>query len=180
MRGFLRKCQPPECQRLPGGHERQGATRAQCQAKKTGKIEEMVANATKCTGKGIKNSAIIHIMWREVRARCSIVRLAKRRESFGEQSLADLANLPLTGRGPLCLMEPNAFCATKIKVGPCRRTQKGSVLPSCIGTTDNVDSRYSEYSAVRQFPLRQKLRGTRLAPWTYQPGSKLVPKRTRY
>ena len=29
-------------------------------------------------------------------------------------------------------------------------------------------------------PLCQKLRGTRLAPWTHQPGSKLVPKRTKY
>ena len=34
---------------------------------------------------------------REIRAHCSIVRLAKRREGLGVQSLADLANLPLTG-----------------------------------------------------------------------------------
>ena len=54
--------------------------------------------------KGRKNSAVLHTMWRqkamvprEVRAHCSIVRLAKRREGLGVQSLADLANLPLTG-----------------------------------------------------------------------------------
>ena len=40
---------------------------------------------------------------REVRAHCSIVRLAKRHEGFGEQSLADLANLPLTGGGAFVL-----------------------------------------------------------------------------
>ena len=40
---------------------------------------------------------------REVRAHCSIVRLAKPHEGFGEQSLADLANLPLTGGGAFVL-----------------------------------------------------------------------------
>ena len=34
----------------------------------------------------------------EARVRCSIARLAKRREGLGVQSLADLANLPLAGR----------------------------------------------------------------------------------
>ena len=93
--------------------------KAQCQAKKTGKTEERVANATKGTGKGSKNSASLHTMWRskamvprEVRAHCSIVRVAKRREGLGEQSLA----------------ETNVF-TTNIKFKPCRRTQKGSVLP---------------------------------------------------
>ena len=64
----------------------------------------------------------------EVRAHCSIVRLAKLRESFGEQSLADLANLALTGRGAFVLEGANA-CTTKIKVGQCRRTQKKSRPP---------------------------------------------------
>ena len=40
--------------------------RAQCQAKKTGKIEETVASATKCTGKRKKkNNAVLHTMWRQ-------------------------------------------------------------------------------------------------------------------
>ena len=75
--------------------------RAQCQAKKTGKIEEKVANAqekevktvpsfTSCGGK----KAMVPM---GVRGRCSIVRLAKLREGLGVQSLADLATLPLTG-----------------------------------------------------------------------------------
>ena len=46
---------------------------------------------------------------KKAKANCSIVRLAKRRDGFGERSLADLANLPHTGRRPPCLMEPNAF-----------------------------------------------------------------------
>ena len=34
---------------------------------------------------------------KDVRAHCSIIRLAEQRENFGEQSLADFTNLPLTG-----------------------------------------------------------------------------------
>ena len=86
-------------------HRKAGARRAQCQAKKTGKIEEKVRKCNRAHRKEEeKNSAVLQTMWmqkamvpREVRAHCSIVRLEKRREGLGEQSLADLTNLPLTG-----------------------------------------------------------------------------------
>ena len=49
---------------------------------------------------------------------CSIVRLAKRREGLGVQSLADLANLPLTGCRAFVLKDARAF-TTNLKVVPC-------------------------------------------------------------
>ena len=64
--------------------------------------------ATVRTGKRNKNNVVLHTKWRlkamvprEARAHCSIVRLAKRREGIGVESLADLANQPHAGRrGP--------------------------------------------------------------------------------
>ena len=51
-------------------------------------------------------------MWRlprKVRAHCSIVRLAKRREGRGVQSLAEDSNLPLTGCGAFVLDKTDRF-----------------------------------------------------------------------
>ena len=62
---------------------------------------------------------------REVRTQCSTERTEKRRESLGVQSLANLANLPLTGRGPFVLDGAKRFYVNKSFVGSCRRTQKG-------------------------------------------------------
>ena len=56
-----------------------------------------------------------------VRAHCSIVRLAKRRESLGVQSLADLTISRLLVVGPSCLTEPSTF-TTKLKVVPSLST----------------------------------------------------------
>ena len=102
-----------------------GARRRSARPKKTGKIEKKVAKATVGTGKGNKHSAVHHTLWKlkamvpkKARVHCSIVRLAKRREGLGVQSLGDLSNLLLTG----CLTEPNAF-TTNLKVGPCSGTQ---------------------------------------------------------
>ena len=74
--------------------------RAQCQAKKTGKNEEKIANATKCTEGGSKNSALNRNVWRPkamvprmIRTHCSIVRMARRREGLGVECFADLAIL---------------------------------------------------------------------------------------
>ena len=41
------------------------------------------------------------VLW-ELRAHCSIVRLAQRREGLGEQSLADFAILPHAVSGSSC------------------------------------------------------------------------------
>ena len=91
--GFLRKCQPPACQRFPGGNERQerkGAVPGQEDGKDRGEGREPSAQE-----KEVKNSAILHNMWRqkamvlgEARVHCSIVCLAKRSEGLGVQSLA--------------------------------------------------------------------------------------------
>ena len=102
-RGFLPMCQPPAWQKKSRWQHKTGARRAQCQAKKTEKIKK-VAKATKCLGKGSKNSAVLDTKWRqeamvprEGRAHCSIVSLAKRREGLGGKSLADNPNLQLSG-----------------------------------------------------------------------------------
>ena len=65
--------------------------------------------------------------------------MAKRREGFVVQSLAELDCRILVERPP-CLTKPNAF-TTKVKVGPCRRMPQGSVLQGSIGTMENVDTR---------------------------------------
>ena len=128
---------------------------------------------------------------REFRAHCSIVRLAKRRKGFGEQSLADFA--------PPCrfLVEDGTehFCKKK-KVGPCRKTQRDrssraasdqrkmwthggvAMVPKKITPLILEITKYSEYSAARQF-LCQKLRGTKLVPWTHHPECKLVTYKTK-
>ena len=89
--------------------------------------------------------------------------------------MPDLANLPLAGRGSFVLGRSQALLRPKsIKVRPCRRTQKGLGLPSCIGTTDNGGhmnnamvpkkkiarlnrelSKYSEYSAAQNSSARK-------------------------
>ena len=73
----------------------------------------------------------------EGRAHCSIVRLAKRREGFGEQSLADLANLPPTGRGAFVLDGGKRF----YDKNQCRAVQKdakGISLPELHVDTKKV------------------------------------------
>ena len=69
-------------------------------------------------------------------AHCSIVRLAKRSEGLGVQSLADHSNLPLTGCRAFVLHGTKRFHDK-----PQGRTvprDAGSVLTSCDGTTENV------------------------------------------
>ena len=102
-RGFLRKCQPPAWQRFPSGSERQEREGRNARPKR--RERSRIANATKHTSKEKKKKQCIppHQVEakgngaRKVRAHCSIVRLAKRREGLGAQSLADHSNLLLAG-----------------------------------------------------------------------------------
>ena len=84
-RSFLHKCQPPACQRLLGGNERQerkGAGQeddkhrediregAQCQAKKTGTSRRKSRRQPWALEKGSENSVVVHTMWRQKRQWC--------------------------------------------------------------------------------------------------------------
>ena len=98
------------------------ARRAQCQAKKMGKIEEKVAHVTKHTSKKKKKKKQCipphhveakSIVPRKVKAHCFLVRLAKRREGLGAQSLADHSNLAFVIDGTKRLQD----------VGPQGRTE---------------------------------------------------------
>ena len=129
---FLRECQTSSMSKVSRWQRRTGAKGRSARPRRRERSKRRSRMQPSAQGKRSKNSAILHIMWRskamvprEVRAHCSIVRLAKRREGFGEQSLADVANLPLTGRGAFVLDGAKRFLRSFC-------TQKGSVLPSCI------------------------------------------------
>ena len=107
-RGFLRKCQPPARQRFPGGSERQEREGRNARPKRLERSR--TTSQMQPSAQERRNSAVLHTMWRqkamvpkEVRVHCSVVRLAKRCEGLGVQSLADLTNLPLTGCGAFVL-----------------------------------------------------------------------------
>ena len=104
--------------------------RAHCQAKKTGNIEEKVANATKCTGKERKTvppftSCGGKKKWCPGRSEHIAKSYAWQNDMKASMNkplqISPICRLLVEVRS--CLTEPNAF-TTKIKVGPCRRTQK--------------------------------------------------------
>ena len=106
MRGFLRQCQPPAWQRFPGGVERQEreGRSARPRRRERSRTRSRECNHAHRKEEEKGNTASLHSTWRhkamvpgKVRAHCSIVRLAKGRESLGVQSLADHSNLPLIG-----------------------------------------------------------------------------------
>ena len=101
-RCFLRKCQPPACQRFPGGIERQEGKGAMSGQEDWNHRED--GPESNCGHGRSKNRAVLYNVWRQkarvprkVRAHCSIARLAKRREGLGVQRLADLDHLPHAG-----------------------------------------------------------------------------------
>ena len=61
-----------------------------------------------------------------------------------------------------------------------RTCEGAATIPKKVKRQNLGTLKYSDNSAVRQFTFAKKLSGTRLASWTHQPGTKLVPKRTKY
>ena len=82
-RGFLRKCQPPTWQRFPCGTERQEREGRSAMPKRRERSRIRSQIQPSAQERVRKNSAVLHTLWRqkamvpkEVRAHCSVVRLA--------------------------------------------------------------------------------------------------------
>ena len=80
----------------------------------TSKQEEEEETLQSSTPRGGKKATVLG----RVRAHCSIVRLAKRREGLAVQSLAEHFNLPLTGFRAFVPERTKRF-TTNLKVVPC-------------------------------------------------------------
>ena len=114
-----------------------GARRAQCQAKKTGKIEEKVANATKRTGKRKKKqcSPPHHV---DAKGNGALGGQSTKASVHKAWQISPICRLLV--EGPSCLTERNTF-TTNLKVVPCFGDAMRVKTPSCKGTAKELCTR---------------------------------------